>query len=649
MVTLQNPPSTTLAPGTDVVGIGTLSNRWVGYAPAAVMAVSFVPILLLHGSELWARPHYQFFPLVVPGAIALVWRWCGTLGRVDPGNAALGSGLAVLAWLMLAAAIACISPGLGALAALVALLGAAYSLGGWKLTIAALPAWALLWLAIPPPKHLDVVLIVKLQNLVSRWSSRILDLIGVYHMMDGNVVDVGGRPLLVDQACSGVYSLVTLLIGTLFYILWVRTSWLRACILLASAVVWVIFGNLARIVLVVLLSTRFGIDAATGWKHEAIGMVVFCVLLGLVLSTDRLVTFVTALGRWSVANVLASTRGRAASRVVRKPPSALDTLNLSRGSAARARRSRSEAPPVTAPTESPALAPMPAPQPEPSIAASSPTEAAGPTVLPGPSQTWVGSWRVAAAFGVLFVPQLFMPGARWKEVLLASDVYNTRFASIKADAMPKNLNGLEQIKFEEIDRSKDNTWGEHSKFWLYSSPVGLAVVSLDYDFVDWHELTDCYRAQGWTMTSRKILTAPAPDLKPAAAGSSEPQSAVKVPPPLKESSSGGPIVAAEFLNPDGRSKYLLFGMYDRRGRPKEPIDARSLGSVLSARFQSWFRTGDSGDSDADVHCYQLQVFVDTDASLNEAGKQSMLGLLARAREQVEAVGLKHKTAGGDAR
>ncbi len=649
MVTLQNPPMPKLAPETDLDGTGARSNGWSAYAPAAVIAAAFMPILLLHGHELWARPHYQFFPLVIPGAVALIWRWCGKLGRVEPGMAALGSGMAVLAWLMLAAAVACISPGLGSLAALVALMGAAYTLGGWKLATAALPAWALLWLAIPPPKHLDVVLIVKLQNMVSGWSSRILDLLGVYHMMDGNVVDVDGRPLLVDQACSGVYSLITLLIGTLFYILWVRTSIPRAAILLVSAVVWVIFGNLVRIVLVVLLSSRFGVDAATGWKHEAIGMVTFCVLLGLVFSTDRLITFVFALGRWVSSNVSVPAARPPLSRSVKKTPSALDSLSLSRRPTTRERRSTSGSATVAAPKEVPTAEvpiaePVTLPQ-ESALGSPASTEGVTPTILPEASQTWVGSWWVAAAFGLLFVPQLFMPGARWKEVLLASDVYNSLFASIKADAMPKIVNGLEQIKFDELDRSKDSSWGEHSKFWLYGSPVGVAAVSLDYDFVDWHELTDCYRAQGWRMMTRQIITSPAPGVKSVEDTAHESKGET----PVAESQSGGPVVAAEFFNGDGRYKYLVFGMYDRLGRPKEPIDARGLGSVLSARFQSWFRTGGSGDSDADVHCYQLQAFIDSDAMLNDAGKQAMLALLSKAREQVIILGLKHKAPTGDAR
>lgn len=594
-------------------------SGWMRYAPAGLIVLPFLPILLLHGRELWARPHYQFFPLVIPGAAALVWKWCGRLGRLEPGNPALSNGIAVLTWAMLAFAVACISPGLGAFAALVALLLTAYTLGGWRLTVAALPAWGLLWLAIPPPRHYDVALIVKLQNLVSRWSSQLLDLIGVYHMMDGNVVDVGGAPLLVDQACSGVYSLITLLIGTLFYALWVRTPPIRAAILLAASIVWVVFGNLVRIVLVVVLTTRWGIDASSGWRHEVLGLVTFVMMLSLVLSTDRLLSFVQSGIHWLWSSAQ-EVRRRQAELKKSAGKKNMGALDLRRRSGSRSRRAievTAETGKAIVPTPLPAEPAGPKPLP---VAAMAPD--AGRTELPDLRRTWLGSWGFAAAFGVLFIPQLMMPGAHWKDVLLANDVYQTLFKSIDAASLPAQLGPFQFLKFDESDRSKDNSWGEHSKLWIYNSgPSSVSVVSLDYEFVDWHELTECYKAQGWVMVKRAVFT---PN-DPLAKDGGKPY---------------GPVVAAWFVNLDGRNKYLLFGLYDRKGRPMEPNDTRSLVTELTGRFKSWFRTGDAGGSDAEVLCYQLQTFIDSDRLLDERGMQSALELHATARARVEAAFLK---------
>ncbi len=623
MVTVEN-----VLPVTHASGVGienTRSTGWVRYLPGGLIALAFLPIVLLHGRELWARPHYQFFPLVIPGAVALIWKWCGRLDRLEPGNPAYSKGAAVLVWLMLAFAVACISPGVGALAALFALLLTAYTLGGWRLMAAALPAWGLLWLAIPPPKHFDVVLIVKLQNLVSRWSSQMLDLIGVYHMMDGNVVDVGGAPLLVDQACSGVYSLITLLIGTLFYALWVRTPLVRTLILMASAIVWVVFGNLLRIVLVVVLTTRWEINAATGWRHETLGLIMFAIMLGLVFSTDRLLNFLQNAIKWLWATTKDVRRQQIALK--NAPEANLGALKLPRRSGSHSRRSI-EGVGAFGKVETPVPEPLPAPVAAPVIVPRL-VEAIPElprTGLPDIGRTWLGSWAFATAFGFLFIPQLMMPGAHWKDVLLANDVYQELFKGINASTVPAQEGPFNFRRFEESDRGKDSSWGEHSKIWYYDA----AVVSLDYEFVDWHELTDCYKAQGWVMQQRKVLTPPRTVSK-------------------DDRRPFGPVVTALFMNGEGRRKYLIFGLYDRKGRAIEPNDTRSVLTLFQERFKSWFRNGDVGGSDAEVLCYQLQTSIESEAAINPAGEEAVLNLHAAIRARIESAALHLATKEGGSR
>jgi exosortase len=202
MATIEGP-----LPAAAPARIVTDSRSWVAYAPALIVAFAFVPILVLFGVELWSRPHYQFFPLVFPGAAALVWKHCRGLGRVEPRSQVPAWSAAALAWLLLAAGVAFITPWFAAVGALVALWGASWAMGGWALVRRALPGWVFLWLVIPPPRRYDFVLIAKLQNLVSRWGSQVLDLLGVYHVMDGNVVRVAGRVHYDDLARSVVYSL----------------------------------------------------------------------------------------------------------------------------------------------------------------------------------------------------------------------------------------------------------------------------------------------------------------------------------------------------------------------------------------------------------------------------------------------------------
>src|SRR5205807_2642759 len=103
----------------------------------------------------------------------------------------------------------------------------------------------------------------------------VLDLVGVYHVLAGNVVEVGGRPLLVEEACSGIHSLFAVLAVTWFYAGWTRRAPLPAGVLLVAAVGWVLAANVTRVVAVAWADDAWGLDLATGWAHDALGLLLF--------------------------------------------------------------------------------------------------------------------------------------------------------------------------------------------------------------------------------------------------------------------------------------------------------------------------------------------------------------------------------------
>lgn len=269
---------------------------WPAVALAAAALAAAAPFLVRHAGWLAARPHYEAFPLVLLGAAVLAWlRLRDARGGTPATPWVAGAGLAA-GWLGLAAAEVLNSAWLACAAAMALLPALAYAAGGRDLLRRALPAWALLWLLVPPPMDLDRLLILQLQAVTTAWSSAVLDALGVFHLAAGNVIEIDGRALMVEQACSGVNSLFSLLACTLFLVLLTRRGWWRGAALLAAAVGWVLAANVARVVLVALLETRWGVTAATGWRHDVLGLLLFALAVGLLLSTDRLFEFLTRPG-----------------------------------------------------------------------------------------------------------------------------------------------------------------------------------------------------------------------------------------------------------------------------------------------------------------------------------------------------------------
>jgi len=263
---------------------------WDLIALAGSGILAFLPLLIRHASWLWIRPHYQFFPLVLVGVAVLAYR--GLRGvELHRGNPRIAAIALLPAWLLLMTAIVIDSSWLGCVGAMALVPAVAYAAGGRNLIGRLLPAWGMLWLLVPPPLDLDRVLIYLLQGWTTGWSSAVLDALGVYHVRAGNSIEIDGRALFVEQACSGIHSLFSVLACTLFLVLAGRRGWVRGTILMVSAVGWVLAANVARVVLVVLLETQWGVSAASSWRHEALGVALFAIVVGLVFSTDRLISF----------------------------------------------------------------------------------------------------------------------------------------------------------------------------------------------------------------------------------------------------------------------------------------------------------------------------------------------------------------------
>lgn len=234
-------------------------------------------------------PEYQFFPQALAAAAFLAWvRLREASGEFFPGNPIPGlSALAVAAVLSAAAALLW-SPWLGAIAAGLVALSLIWLAGGPVLLRTLGPSLAVCATIVPPPLALDERLGIFLREVATSLSSRLLDYAGVVHAVSGNIIEVPGERLFVEEACSGIRSVVFVTTFTVFYFLWRR----RPVALLAAALplawVFVLLGNVLRIAGGAWLKAETGLDLLTGRPHELLSIALVVVYIGLVLSLERL-------------------------------------------------------------------------------------------------------------------------------------------------------------------------------------------------------------------------------------------------------------------------------------------------------------------------------------------------------------------------
>lgn len=175
-------------------------------------------------------------------------------------------------------------------------------LGGWILLLwgpsrarlLVFPVAFLLFM-IPPPSIVWTSISFPLQLLASRITEATLLGAGVEVQRAGNVIHLENCSLEVAAACSGLRSLVTLLAmgavlaeGSLVGVGGPRTWPLKGILFLLGIPVAVAV-NTVRVCGTAFAAVRFGPEVATGWIHDASGILMFTLSLGLLW-----------LGRWTL-------------------------------------------------------------------------------------------------------------------------------------------------------------------------------------------------------------------------------------------------------------------------------------------------------------------------------------------------------------
>jgi len=254
-----------------------------------LLGFGFLPLLVLFFLHLWKLPEYQFFPQALAGAGFLAWDRLREVPRpMVGGHPALSAALLLVSFAVLALAVFIWSPWLAIVAAMPAGIAVVWRVGGAPLLQKMGPSLVMVLTIIPPPIGLDVRLGLFLREAATTLSSRTLDLLGVVHCVTGNVIELPGQRLLVEEACSGINSVLFVTAFSLFYLFWRRRSFWCFLVCLPAALAFVVMGNVARISLGAWLRYYYRVDILNGWQHETESIVLVAVYVLLVVSLEAL-------------------------------------------------------------------------------------------------------------------------------------------------------------------------------------------------------------------------------------------------------------------------------------------------------------------------------------------------------------------------
>jgi len=141
---------------------------------------------------------------------------------------------------------------------------------------------------IPPPGWAINTITSPLRAFVSYTATHGLHYLGYPVANEGVAITIAQYQLLVEDACSGMNSIVGLSAITLFYVYVLhRGSWRYSLLLTALIIPLAVFINILRVVALILLTYYAGDGIAQGFLHGTTGIVLFGLGLLLMLLLDH--------------------------------------------------------------------------------------------------------------------------------------------------------------------------------------------------------------------------------------------------------------------------------------------------------------------------------------------------------------------------
>jgi exosortase len=245
------------------------------YIPIAVIGALFItaywPIATgMFRSWFDERIYMEHGILVLPAAGYMVWTNRAKLKQVprEPSK----WGLALLLWGALQATLAVAAhwTSISRAACLVSLVGCIVAIYGVRMARELAYPLCTLVLMIAPPTFVYERLTLDLQLIASRLGESGLEALGYSVMREGSILELVGTKLSVEEACSGLRSLLSILFMCVLYNYFFVHSKLMQTILLVWAVPIAILGNAGRIVATGIAS-QYKPEMIHGTAHDAFG------------------------------------------------------------------------------------------------------------------------------------------------------------------------------------------------------------------------------------------------------------------------------------------------------------------------------------------------------------------------------------------
>ncbi len=259
---------------------------WVAFGVLA--AVAYVPVVVALASAWWTDDEYSHGLICVPLAAAIVWWRRDELSATPRSPRGIGLAGAVVSILLLLLGRLGAEVFLTRASLLLFIASSVVYLFGWRHLRTLVFPLALLALSVPVPALLMTHVTLPLQYAASAAAETALQAVRIPVLREGNVLVLSSATLQVAEACSGVRSMMSLLVLALLVARYMEErAALRAAIVIAAVPV-TIAVNAFRVTATAVATEYYGVVAADGAVHETVGVLLFAASAMLLIGCARL-------------------------------------------------------------------------------------------------------------------------------------------------------------------------------------------------------------------------------------------------------------------------------------------------------------------------------------------------------------------------
>ena len=263
-------------------------------SPLLVWAPIILGLVILYAptyhtlySKVWVDDEYRHGAIVAAVFGWMIWRLRHDLLRTEFTPSSLAGGFFILCGMsLLLIGRRSAIPLFEASSQIPMLFGLLLFIRGWVAAkLVRFPMVFLLFM-VPLPSILVYMMTAALKEWNAEAAVQILYAAGFPVAREGVVITIGQYQLFLADACAGMHSLFTLLaMGLLFIYLSGGRSFGRKALLAACIIPVALLSNLARVLVLLLVTYKFG-EAPAEFFHEFVGYACFAVGLAFLLFLD---------------------------------------------------------------------------------------------------------------------------------------------------------------------------------------------------------------------------------------------------------------------------------------------------------------------------------------------------------------------------